>query len=500
MEHTQRKASMRKTKKRALPVWLLGLAGPPAKRVRAALNEGLAMIRFEPRDIPGQSEFDREEPLAVFVDLALWRAIRAGDLAEPTWFRTARRILVDSGDGAPADPTEVLAQGFLACVTPPLTRSKLRNALASAQDSAVVFSDIAGLIGEAMRERDHLVQENGRLAFFQHMLERTMQTLDLPLILSQVLEDLRQVFPVSEVLGVFWEDDSEAELVLPATIDDAARGQRVDYLLELATRLRGEPSGSYRIHGAAAPADLAATPVEPGRALLVPLRQGKTAFGCLAVLIHRDLAKHEQETARQAIVQLSPSLRHALSYLRLKRRADRDGLTGLANRRSFDARMSSELKRHMRHREGFSLLMCDLDHFKAVNDTHGHLAGDAVLRQTAQSMEAMFRTTDFAARYGGEEFAILLPHTGQAQAWMLAERLRRHIAAMGVKHAGREIPVTISIGLVSFAPGDAVTEASLLAEADRALYLSKNSGRNRVSIAANRRDRQTALPAAQQAG
>ena len=123
-----------------------------------------------------------------------------------------------------------------------------------------------------------------------------------------------------------------------------------------------------------------------------------------------------------------------------------------------------------------------------------------MLRQTAQSMEAALRTTDFAARIGGEEFAILLPHTGQAQAWMLAERLRRRIAAMGVKHAGRDIPVTISIGLTTFTTGDAATESSLVAEADQALYLSKANGRNRVSIAATRRDRQAAVTTAQLAG
>lgn len=487
---------MRKTKKRIFPVWLLGLATPTVKRVRAALDVDMTLTRFDARDLPGMAEFDHEEPLAVFVDLALWRTIRAGGLAEPAWFPMARRILVDSGDGLPAEPSEVLAQGFLACVTPPLARKKLRAALGSAQESSGVFEDIAGLLGEAIRERDQMVQENGRLAFFQHMLAQAMQTLDLPEILTHIQTDLRRVFPVSEVLGVFWEDATENELFLPGGLEDSGRAQRVEYLLDLATRLRGERAGGYSIHALETGDGQAAAMAEPGRALLVPLRKGKTPFGCLAVLIDRDLAKHEQETTRQAILQLGPSLRHALSYLRLKRRADRDGLTGLANRRSFDTRISDELKRHMRHREGFSLLMADLDNFKAVNDTHGHLAGDAVLRLTAQTVETLLRATDFAARFGGEEFAILLPHTGRAQAWLLAERLRRGIAAMGLKHAGREVPMTISIGLASFTPGDAQTEAGLIAEADQALYLSKANGRNRVSIAPSRRDRKAAAVAA----
>jgi diguanylate cyclase (GGDEF)-like protein len=163
-------------------------------------------------------------------------------------------------------------------------------------------------------------------------------------------------------------------------------------------------------------------------------------------------------------------------------------LTGLFNRRSLDARLDQELKRHMRHREGFCLLMADLDHFKKVNDTYGHLAGDAVLRRAAQALQAGLRTTDFLARYGGEEFAVILPHTGQSQAWMLAERLRRRVAAGGVRYAGRSIPVTVSIGLASFTPGQAATPASLLGLADQALYAAKSAGRNRVSIATTRED------------
>ena len=136
------------------------------------------------------------------------------------------------------------------------------------------------------------------------------------------------------------------------------------------------------------------------------------------------LAKLEQETARQALLQTAPCLRHALAYLDLARRAVTDGLTGLANRGAFDTQISLELKRHRRHGGGFSLLMADIDHFKAVNDTHGHQAGDAALAEVARVLREGLRETDFVARYGGEEFAMLLPHTGQAQAWMLAERLR----------------------------------------------------------------------------
>ena len=485
---------MRKSAKNSHPVWLLGLAGPPAKRIRQAVGDDVDVKRFDTRDAPSQTDYDRADPLAVFMDVSAWRSLRE---APPAWLMAARKILVVL-DGEEPGHDEVLAKGFLGCLASPLTKSRITASLKAARDAAGIFEDLDKLLGEAQRERDQMVQENGRLAFFQHMLARAMSTLNLPRILASIREDLGLAFPVSEVLGVFWGASGETDLFLPEGISTQAKTARTEYLLDLASRLRGQPPDSYRIHPQ--PGGDADTPAEPGRALLVPLRTEDTAFGCLSVLIHRDLAKHEQETAREALNQLAPCVKNALDYLSLKRRADRDGLTGLFNRRSFDARLDQELKRHMRHKEGFVLLMADLDHFKRVNDTHGHLAGDAALRHAAQAMEAGLRTTDFLARYGGEEFTVILPHTGQAQAWMLAERLRRRVSGTPLRYAGRAIPITVSMGLATFTPGQAATPASLVAMADQALYAAKHAGRNRVSIAATREDAREAAQDAQGGG
>lgn len=479
---------MRRSAKRVHPAWLLGLAGPPANRIRQALSGESETTRFDRRELPGQAEFDRAGPVAVFMDVASWRILLSD---KPSWLGQARKVLVVQESDA-FEPAEVLGQGFLACLTPPLAKAKIVGAFEAARKAAQTMEDISRLLGESQRERDQLVQENGRLAFFQHILARAMSTLDLPAVLAFLREDLELAFPVSEVLGVFWGPCPESEIFLPEGLSGKAKADRVEYLLDLASRLRGEPSGSYRAH--AVPGGTGASQAEPGRALLVPLRQGDTAFGCLSVLIHRDLARHEQETARQALLQLAPCFKNALDYLRLKRRAHLDGLTGLHNRRSLDARLDQELKRHIRHRQGFALLMADLDHFKRINDTFGHLAGDAALRHAAQTLAGGLRSTDFLARYGGEEFVVILPHTGQAQAWVLAERLRRRLAGNNLRYGGRVIPVTASIGLAAFSPGQAVTPAALLAQADKALYSAKLSGRNRVSIAVTREDVREAAP------
>lgn len=478
---------MPKMKTRSLPVWLLGGSGQVAKRIRAALRPGEDLRRYDAASLPGPAEYARDEPLAVLVDLDVWRGVLSGQVESPSWLRTARRILVDAGDESPADAQEVLAHGFLCCLTPPLAKARVRHALGLAESNVQALADVSSALDEALRQRDNLAKENGRLAFFQHMLAQAMTTLDLGDILAQVGDALAQAYPVTEILGIFWDDTSENQLYLPSSLAEADREQRIAYLLGLAERLRGGPVGAYLVRETpAAPGPVAG--MDPRRALLVPLRQGKTAFGCLVAHLERDLARQEQETIRQAVAQVLPCLGNALAYARLRRKADRDGLTGLFNRRSFDARLSMELKRHLRHREAFSLVLADLDDFKAVNDTFGHQAGDAALKLVAQTLGAGLRDTDMAARYGGEEFALILPHTGQTQAWMLAERLRRDVAGARLRHGGRDVPLTMSVGVAGFTPGEAVTEAGLIQAADKALYSAKAAGKNQVVMARKRTD------------
>ena len=164
----------------------------------------------------------------------------------------------------------------------------------------------------------------------------------------------------------------------------------------------------------------------------------------------------------------------------LEELAIRDGLTGLANRREFDRRLKEELERSRRYSHPFSLLMLDLDHFKGVNDSYGHPAGDEVLRALAARIREQVRPVDQVARYGGEEFAVIQPETGGAGALALAERLRAAIAAVPFAlDAGRSIDLTASIGVACF-PRDSETEHDLVAAADHALYGAKQSGRNRA--------------------
>lgn len=164
---------------------------------------------------------------------------------------------------------------------------------------------------------------------------------------------------------------------------------------------------------------------------------------------------------------------------RLRAEADRDYLTGLLNRRRFRTALGQEVERWRRYNTPCSLLIVDVDHLKRINDTHGHSAGDMVIRHVASALQQMSRDNDTAARLGGEEFALLLAGANAEKAVHAAERLRQTVAAEALEAIGR---VTISLG-VAACPAHAVSERELYAASDAALYTAKREGRDRVSLA-----------------
>ncbi|MGD0186816.1 MAG: diguanylate cyclase [Roseiarcus sp.] len=164
--------------------------------------------------------------------------------------------------------------------------------------------------------------------------------------------------------------------------------------------------------------------------------------------------------------------------------ATRDGLTGLANRRSFDVKLAEEAKRACRDQLPLSLLMIDVDCFKLYNDTNGHQMGDECLRAIAQAIAAtLWRETDFSARYGGEEFTVIMPNTPLSGGMLIAERLRRAVEDLGIAHSASIAcdHVTLSIGGV-VAVGRDIHPDRLIAAADAALYRAKRAGRNRAVV------------------
>jgi diguanylate cyclase (GGDEF)-like protein len=177
------------------------------------------------------------------------------------------------------------------------------------------------------------------------------------------------------------------------------------------------------------------------------------------------------------------SLKLAEAMRELRRLATHDALTGLLNRRAFDSLLQEEVLRARRFNHPLSLIIVDLDHFKSVNDTHGHAAGDAVLVAAARRIESALRGIDRVARIGGEEFAVLLMETPAHEAIIVARRLVAAMQAAPIQAtASVSLPITLSAGVASL-PVSSATNFSLQVAADQALYAAKHAGRDRAVLA-----------------
>jgi two-component system cell cycle response regulator len=202
----------------------------------------------------------------------------------------------------------------------------------------------------------------------------------------------------------------------------------------------------------------------------------------------RDLTNDDVEFADVVIRAAVAAIRRAQALettradnRRLEELATTDPLTKILNRRALVDRLNSEVDRARRFGSSFSLLLFDVDHFKQINDTAGHLAGDMVLRQLGGILEDAVRKVDIVARYGGEEFVLILPQTAPEGGVIFAERLRERIASTPFQVGGAApVHLTVSIGIASFPSPRVASTEDLFARADEALYRAKSGGRNQV--------------------
>jgi diguanylate cyclase (GGDEF)-like protein len=225
---------------------------------------------------------------------------------------------------------------------------------------------------------------------------------------------------------------------------------------------------------------LAAT-LPGGRELVVVPLVADGVVGVLVVALGRWADSRSEArviaTTERFVSHAAVALRSAELLARVRQLAITDGLTQLSNRRAFDRALEREIGRAARADGRLSVVLIDVDNFKALNDEHGHVTGDTVLRQISRALQRSVRSYDTIARYGGEEFAAVLPGCSAGLAFTLADRLR-----LAVQDAPSDVKVTASVGVATY-PFDGAESATLLRSADRALYASKRAGRNRVRSA-----------------
>lgn len=221
---------------------------------------------------------------------------------------------------------------------------------------------------------------------------------------------------------------------------------------------------------------------------ILPLKSGDRVLGTLVAAARRRGAFDDEAVRMLEVIalQTAQALQRAQLFAAVERMAITDGLTGLHNHRHFQNLLDQQLALAQRYQKPLSFLLCDIDHFKTVNDTYGHPAGDLILKGVSQILQQEARTTDTVARYGGEEFAIILPETDSGAARAIAERVRVAVEAARFTTELGPLKVTLSLGVATF-PDVAAHKQQLIDQADQALYAAKRGGRNRWTMAEKKR-------------
>jgi two-component system cell cycle response regulator len=297
-----------------------------------------------------------------------------------------------------------------------------------------------------------------------HLGEALAASAQPALVVQVVLETSREVTRADEAL--FWVDRGP---VLQSRERRVARGEGV---VGAAARA-GEPTRRP-------PAAAAAGSEPPARsALAVPMHVGGRPYGVLSLHRRRPFSDAEVADVGALVAQAAAAVETSYRHDEARRLSLTDGLTGLWNRRQFELRAAQELERAARFGERFAVVLVDLDGFKAINDTHGHPVGDAVLVETAHRLSTHTREVDTVARYGGEEFVLLLPQTDADGAGQVAEKVRAELADQPVPTEAGPLTISLSAGVAAH-PEHGVSVEALVAAADAALYAAKAAGKNRV--------------------
>ncbi len=271
-------------------------------------------------------------------------------------------------------------------------------------------------------------------------------------VCSRLIQQLPRSLDINELLQIF--ADETALLVS----FDAVSFSREDGSIGYATAPQARHKANYRLEVAG-------------------IYLGDVCFSRSRAFANGELIRLEA-----ALSTLGFPLRNALLYREALNAARIDALTQVGNRHALNQALQTEVVVAERYEQPFSILIIDIDHFKSINDTHGHLIGDQVLRAVAKNLQDKLRRSDAVFRYGGEEFVVLLRNTDVNGASFIAERLRQAVECAAVRGSQTNISVTISTGIAAFENG--LNQAALLDRADKALYQAKQTGRNRVCIAA----------------
>ncbi|MFP4392366.1 MAG: sensor domain-containing diguanylate cyclase [Desulfohalobiaceae bacterium] len=428
----------------------------------------------------------QQDPLLVLIPWRIWKSLPR--LKEADLQSEDSKLMLIQPQTSDLGTHQMLSQCLLGIIPPGQDRAELNKALQQARDFQEQQKRLQLMEQEVLLERELLQRKNSQLQFLTRFMHQTSQSLEPELILSYAAHNLASFVPLQHLGIMFWKQQdkskSKSYIALDYSFPQATLDNWKSYLLREAWKLGGEDfqeQQEVNLPLGFEPSEFCAQDIVD-----IPLCQQEHAFGLLSIQVQdiKHLGQDVLQTLKLAARHLALSLHNALQMSRTKDLADLDQLTGLYNRRYFDHIFKLEKKRHHRESQPLGLLFLDIDHFKDLNDTFGHQAGDLALQKLGKLLSSSLRETDTAARYGGEEFVLLLPNTSTEQAAILAERLRREISKLRLFYQDWELRFTVSIGVSSLIPDLAQEGNLLLEQADQALYQAKAKGRNLVCKAA----------------
>lgn len=469
-------------------IWAFGQTETQLESLRRFVGKKFQVENWPTGIVPSLTDYEKVQPCLAFFAPEAFKAMLKQPELEVRHLELLPKVMMLDEGYTQADLEFAIDSGMSEIIRPPYTRAAIQNKMNRALDIEAVHYDVLRMSKEIIVEREILERKNDILNFLVGFLTSSSITMTTEEIVEMVAEKLQVLFPVRSLQAAIWDckDKSGAtEIFISAddgqpafdgwvnAVRDAVQNVRPNLSLKLkisTVELKGQEEKWKN----ALPSD--------GHVITLPISMDDRQFGVLLVLTDmvRSLSRDQAMALNSALRHLALTIKTAQNYKLMKQHAEFDSLTGLHNRRSFDQRIKSEVERAVRYGQPLSIIFADLDHFKDVNDSHGHNAGDAALKQLAGILRGARRSSDYVARYGGEEFVIILPHTDIKQAYVLAERLRREVAGHKFDTGAGKLRLTISQGIAELGSLERKNPQSLLCEADKALYLAKKSGRNRT--------------------
>ncbi len=403
-------------------------------------------------------------------------------------------IIVVGADEGAERAAALLRAGAYDYLTMPIRPGRIEESLRQGLDIRRSFIQVRELSGrlrnaneDLAHERDTLRRWSQTLAQLNHLGQAMAGTLNADEIIRLLKGRLDQIVK-HDRMGILWLEPERLWTAGGPGATEAQLDETKRALIGTGRRLRGassvgqtaEPNGS-EAGRADVPPQAAATPAQ---VLEVPLLVAQGQVGLIRLEREQGQTFHsdEIEIIKAVATSLALALRNAETHSQVQNMAMTDGLTNLLNRRAFSTILTREFKNTERYGTPLCLVMADLDNFKQINDVHGHLIGDRLLKEVATLISRAIRAVDVVARYGGEEFAMILPRTDTEPATILATRIREQVANHVFVVNGAPVRLTLSMGVSRIPHHSVTTPDDLVAAADAALYQAKAKGRNCVEV------------------